>query len=166
MHETWIEPALERNLRPVRAPGQLWDLISRPPKRGPRLNLKLASALAAVVMASAWALHPRTASIESSRAGEIREWVRARTGLDVSLAPDSRARLLGAKASGKSAEVRFRVAGREGVLRIAKAGPSDGPGHRFLSRASWAMGGQMYTVAAGDVQAACALCHAGEVALN
>src|SRR5258708_7198559 len=119
MDKSWMEPALERHLGPVAAPEELWDRVRSPQRRTPVLGWRLAFA-AMLAVATAWALHARGASIESDRAGEIREWVKARTGLDVPLAPS--AAVCGGRVVGGAAEIRYRVRNREATLLVAKAG--------------------------------------------
>lgn len=154
MNKSWIEPVLDRNLRPLAAPEELWDRVRNPQPRKAAPHWKLAFALVLAV-ATAWALHPRAASFESDRAGEIREWVKARTGLDVPLAAS--APVCGSRVIGSSAEIRYRVRGREATLLVAKTDRFTA-GHQFVSRSSWILRGQLYTASA-DLQSACALCH-------
>jgi hypothetical protein len=165
------------------------------------------AAMLAVVMA--WGLRPHEMNLEaqaqralagralasgssvlelrSSSASEIRMWIRAHTGLDITLpqSPAPSIRLLGAHmmpavagrddATEKVAEVVYRVDGHEAVLLVAKAqGSGSGPGrHHFVSGSitsgpqahsfSWTMRGQLYTLACAQpefLQAACRLCHA------
>jgi hypothetical protein len=151
MNRNWIEQVLERELRPVAAPRELWDRVQEP-RRAPVMRWKLAFVLMAAV-ATAWALHPRTSSIESDRAGEIREWVKARTGLDVPLAPLATVKLCGARTFGNSAEIRFRVENRDVVVSITKAERFTGS-HEF-NGSSWIWRGIAFT---GD-RNACLLCH-------
>ena len=155
MDKSWMEPVLERHLGPVPAPEELWDRVRGPRRKTAVFGWKLAFA-AMLVVATGWALHPRGVSIESERAGEIREWVRARTGLDVPLAAS--ARVCGGRVVGGSAEIRYRVRDREAILLVAKAERFTA-GHEFVSRSSWILRGQSYTVSAADLQTACVLCH-------
>src|SRR5579872_2466414 len=119
MDKSWIAPVLGEHLRPVAAPAELWDRVQQPRRSRafPLWKLALASV---VVIATAWALHPRSASMESESAGQIREWVKARTGLDVPLVPSSAVRMCGARVVGSSAEIRFRVQDRETTVLVAR----------------------------------------------
>jgi len=167
MHRSWIEPVLDRHLGEVAAPDELWDRVRTPVSRPrPVLEWKLAFALMAVI-ASAWALHPRAASIQSDRASEIQQWMKTRCGLDVPLTPAVQVRLLGARQTGAgTAEIRYRLHDREATVLVSKAGQFT-DGHRFVGETSWIWRGQLYTVASADFQAACLLCHAdGASALN
>lgn len=150
---SWIEPVLERSLRSVEAPHELWDRIEhpRPVRVFPAWKLAFASL---AVIAAAWAIYPRT-SIESESAAQIREWVKARTGLDVPLAPAASVRMCGARVFGSSVEIRFRVADRETTVQIAKADHLS-RSHEF-NGSSFVWHGQSYT--ASDEAAACLLCH-------
>ncbi len=152
MNKSWIEPILENELRPVAAPDELWNRMQRP-KRPPVVRWQLVFA-SVVAVASAFALHPRPASMESARASEIREWVKARTGLDVPLAPSAGVRLCGARVFGSSAEIQFRARGNNATLLIAKA-DHVARSHEF-NGSSWTLRGQTYT---SSVHEACLLCH-------
>ena len=157
MNKSWIESVLDRNLHPVAAPAELWDRVRNPRPR-PVLQWKLAFALV-VAVATAWALHPRTASIQSESARDVREWVKARTGLDVPLSPAAPIRLCGSSVFGNgSAEIRYRVRNREAAMLVAKAERYTST-HRFVSHNTWILRGQSYTVASADLQTACLLCH-------
>jgi hypothetical protein len=151
-HKNWIESTLERELRPIKAPNELWSRVQNPQPH-PLPQWKLAVALMLAV-ATAWALHPRSVSIESDRPAEIRDWIRARTGLDVPLAPSSSIHLCGARAFGSSAEIKFRSGAREGILLIARADHA-AASHEF-SGSTWTLHGQTYT---SEAHAACLLCH-------
>lgn len=157
MSHDWVGPELERHLRPVTAPDELWDRVQNPRARRPVIAWKLAFA-AMVVMATAWALHPRTASFESDRAGDIRDWVKARTGLDIPLSPAAPLHLCGSRVMGDgTAEIRYRLHDREATLLVAKAERFTS-GHEFVTGTTWILHGQSYT-ATGDLQGACLLCH-------
>ena len=148
MYKSWIEPVLDRHLRPVAAPRELWDRVNNPVVRPrPVAQWKLAFALLLVV-ATAWALHPRGASIDSDRASEIEKWVNARCGLNIALTPSQQIQLLGARQLGTaSAEIRYRLHEHESTLLLSKV---DQGGHH----------GQAYTIVSADLQNACLLCHA------
>ena len=166
MNPNWIEPLLDRHLRPAAAPRELWNRIQDPQPRPKRLlHWKLAVALMLAV-ATAWALHPRAVSMDSDRAADIREWVRARTGFDVPLSPTAPIQLCGSRVVGaSSAEIRYRSGDHEAVLLVARADHYTS-GHQFIGRNAWILRGQSYSVSAADLQSACLLCHAGESALN
>jgi hypothetical protein len=117
---------------------------------------------------------PADLEFRSAEAGEIQAWVKTRTGLDVPILaePAPTIRLLGAQVvTGRTmmAEVGYRIGDRDAVLLISKAdstrtgnGRHSGPfgDTRYFS---WAMGGQVYTLACAtpeDLRVACQLCHA------
>jgi hypothetical protein len=164
-------------------------------KRSNRQMLVWAVAAAAVVVAAVvvWQFRLRPEALvaralqrgagqlefRSEQAVAIREWVKGRTGLDVPLLPDPPAsiRLVGASvadwARTPTAEVVFRVGGRDQVLLVSKADPKlvGNATHRFLSSSqyhgarisSWLMHGQLCTLACPipqNPQAGCLLCHA------
>ncbi len=152
MKENWIENLLDRELRPMAAPDELWDRIHRP-QPAPILRWRLAFALV-IAVATAWALHPRAVAIQSERASEIHDWVKSRTGLDVPLAPSSSVKLCGARVSGHSAEIQFRTGVHDATLLVAKADHAAAT-HEFSSN-SWTLRGQTYSSAD---RTACLLCH-------
>src|SRR5580704_6578643 len=118
MQNTPVEALLERHLRPVAAPAELWGRVRNP--RVPQKqttpgklawavaalglfaaavsSFKMPSSFAANEAAALQALARGTGDLEfqSAKATEIRAWVRTRTGLDVPLpdAPASAIRLL------------------------------------------------------------------------
>jgi len=103
---------------------------------------------------------------------ELRTWVKSGTGMDLPLPvrTASSVELVGAYVSGKetpTAEISYRVGGRDATLVVSKI-PMEGDGrHRFVksgsfhgsSFQSWIMRGQMYTIASADARAGCLLCH-------
>ncbi|MBZ5606100.1 MAG: hypothetical protein LAO79_27725 [Acidobacteriia bacterium] len=166
MNKNWLGPLLDRNLRPVAAPEELWERVCDPrPRPKPVLRLRLALAMIAAV-ATAWALHPRTASFDSQGASEMRAWVMDRTGLDVPLSPAAPIRLCGSTAFGNgSAEIRYKLRDREARILVAKAERYT-QSHEFVSRTSSILRGQSYTVSGLDAQTACILCHVDPPAMN
>jgi hypothetical protein len=147
MYKSWIEPVLDRHMAPVAAPDELWDRVRHPVERRPIAYWKLAFAML-VVVATGWALHPRSTSMESERAGEISRWINARCGLSVPLLPSEEVRLLGARQVGAgAAEIRYRLHEHESTLLVSKI---DQGGHH----------GQAYMIVSADLQNACLLCHA------
>jgi hypothetical protein len=105
MHKSWVEQVLERRLRPVAAPDELWDRVQNPQRKTSVFGWKLALA-AMLVVATAWAVHPR--SLESGSAGEIRAWAGS-----LPLAP--------AAPKCGSGMARIRVHDRGTTLLVAKA---------------------------------------------
>ncbi|HEY6344191.1 MAG TPA: hypothetical protein VIY49_22085 [Bryobacteraceae bacterium] len=105
-----------------------------------------ASAAAALLLA---AFYFQPASLSSSNAVEIRNWVQVRAGIDLPLRadPPSAIRLTGARVSHRITEVTFEIGGRAGVLRVpAKAT------HQSYKLAC---------ATAEDERLACLLCHSG-----
>ena len=183
--DTWLRPELERHLRQVAAPEELWERIQRPRAEEGRMRIAPLVWLAAatVTAAAVWGFFPRTEGRERMdlRAGtypEIRAWVKAQTGMDLPLPSEApravRVRSVCAVRGGSPAvEVAYRVDGRDAMLSVAKAGPelSGEARHRFLKCESpkgprvsrWVMRGQVYTLAfssPGELRDECLLCHA------
>jgi hypothetical protein len=161
-NESWVDEALRRRLRPVAAPAELWDRVTDPrPRPKPGVRWKLAVAMAAAVV-TALAVHPRTASLDSGHAQEVRAWVMQQTGLDVPLSPAQPLRLCGTTSfENGSAEIRYQLGDLEARMLVAKAERYTAT-HQFVTRTSWIMRGQSYTVQ--DAQTACLLCHVEPVA--
>ena len=171
---------LEQGLRPVAAPDELWQRIvrPRPPKpRRSRIPVVLAAAAAALVAAVAMSRGSDEIEFRASTAGEIRNWVKHRTGMDIpfpeSTPPDIwLAGVCAVKGGTPTVKVSYRVHGRDAELLVSKA-PNDGDEatmHHALKCesvgrnrvSSWTMGGQRYTLAyaaAGDARDECRLCH-------
>jgi hypothetical protein len=131
---------LEQNLGRVEAPAELWDRVTRgrETKRSrmwPRWAL--AAACASVAMAGIF-YRP---AVQSNDPALIREWVKARTGMDVPLAGQHAIQLTGARVvkTGK-----IEIAYRSGVVLVSKA---EGAGAHWGS----------YAVACEKT--ACVLCH-------
>src|SRR6516162_9571137 len=119
--KSWIERELENHLRPTAAPDELWDRVRNPKPRPAQIVWWKPAFALVLAVATAWALHPRAALLESGRAGEIHDWVMARTGLDVPLSPAAPLQLCGTRITGKNAEIRYKLHDREGALLVAKA---------------------------------------------
>jgi anti-sigma factor RsiW len=165
------------------------------PKRSNRQMFVWAAAAAAVIVATllVWQLRLRPEALaaqalrrgasqlefRSEQAAAIRAWVKDRTGLDIPLLADPPAsiRLVGASVADwgrtPTAEVVYRVGGRDAILLVSKADPklSGNATHRFLSSgkyqgarvSTWLMHGQLCTLACPipqNPQAGCLLCHA------
>jgi hypothetical protein len=197
--KVWLEAVLTQHLGRVAAPPELWDRIQAPgpalPKRSNRQMLAWALAATALLVAAVvvWQLRLRPEALvaqalqrgagqlefRSEQAPAIRAFVKERTGLDIPLLPNPPAsiRLVGASVAGwartPTAEVVFRVGGRDEVLLVSKADPKlvGNATHRFLSSSqyrgarisSWLMHGQLCTLACPipqNPQAGCLLCHA------
>ncbi len=146
-----IESILEQNLRPVRAPEELWERVNAPGKKKDR-RLVWAMAAAMIVAGLAWSLG-RVETFRSSEPAAIRAWVISRTGMDVPLVGGE---VAGARVRHGTVEVAYRA----GALVVAKAsGPGDSVHWGKAVPVSWTMGGQVYTLE-GDLEAGCRLCHA------
>jgi hypothetical protein len=202
--DMWLEPVMERHLTPVAAPDELWRRVRNPAVARPRVRrwnpvviLEAVALLAALVYTPFFVYRNRTVSREalavaalhrgaqdlelrSSTVGEIRDWVKARTGLDIPLpesAPEC-VRMSGAcsvKGGGAMVEVAYRMNGRNAVMLVSRAPEAalpDDARHRFLKSqsiggtrvSSWVMRGQLYTLAfagVGDARDECRLCHDG-----
>jgi hypothetical protein len=105
-----------------------------------------ASAAAALLLA---AFYLQPATLLSSNAVEIRNWIQIRAGIDLPLRanPSSAIRLTGARVSHRTTEVTFEIGGRAGALRVPA-----GATH------------QSYKLACAtpeDERLACLLCHSG-----
>jgi hypothetical protein len=181
----WLEQVLRRDLQRVSAPDDLWKRV-RFGKRerrnrtgtGPVWLGAGALALAASLLAVTWGHHTRPASrepaIQSDNAGEIRAWVRERTGLEIPFAAVAPAsiRMVGARIvepAVPAVEVRFRAGGHDAVLLVVRSASTSfqsrahGMHSGSASTVSWTTAGQSYTLTAPDadaLHAACSACHA------
>ncbi|HTS78552.1 MAG TPA: hypothetical protein VMG40_20245 [Bryobacteraceae bacterium] len=138
---------LEQSLGRVEAPAELWDRVleGRSSRRvsAPHRRAWIA-ALACAAAAMVWAM-VNTPSLRSDDPAVVREWVKARTGMDVPLARSQSVRLTGARVvnSGRI-ELAYRAGDRAGVVTISRI---------ENGRAHWG-------ALAVDCQApACGLCH-------
>ncbi len=194
----WLEPLLTEHLGHVAAPQELWDRVQAPRPLAVRSSRRqifvwavAAAALLVVTAAAMWQFRLRPEAIaalalrrgagqlefRSEEAGAIRAWVKERTGLVIPLLADPPAsiRLVGASVSDAgrtpTAEVVYRVGGRDAILLVSKADPKLTGSHRFLSSghyqgarvSTWVMRGQLCTLACPipqNPQAGCLLCHA------
>jgi hypothetical protein len=163
---TWLEPELQRGLREVTAPPELWDRIQSP-KTVPlgANNRRLVWAMAATVVLIAIGLSavhrdntglPALTSDRCQNPAQLRAWVRARTGLDLPFRADSSpsVQLIDARTVSGRVEIAYRAGNRDAVLLIsrASAGSPDVANHA----------GQRFTLASNDpadLQLACKLCH-------
>jgi hypothetical protein len=183
----WLEPELQRGLRPVHAPAELWNRVqgaqaapSSPSNRGLVWAMAAAVTLAAVALslvrttdetAALRALNndPESVAFHCQNPAQLRAWVRAKTGLDLplraELAPSIE--LIGAQTMEGNAEVEvaYRAADRDAVLLVSRAdsGPASvSHSHASGNVSSWVMAGQRFTLASAspaDLQLACKLCH-------
>jgi hypothetical protein len=156
--EGWLKKLLERNLRPVSAPDELWDRIQQPRVRQTHSGFAPLAVLAVATLAAVavWGFYPRSAQstqelavaglssspetleLQSGTLPEIRAWVKTRTGLDLPLPSEAShaVRLKGVCTvrGGATVEVAYRVSGHNAALLVSKASPEiagDGR-HRFL----------------------------------
>ena len=162
-HKQWMEEELERSLRRVSAPEELWDRIQSPQHVRARVRTRfMAWATVPVLMfAALWGSHSRnnpSVQFHSSDPAEIRAWVKANAGLDVPLHAGN---LAGAKVvSARTAEIAYKVAGRDVSLLVSDARTSVRRNGRSVS---WMSGGQTYLLACAEPQdfKACVMCHVG-----
>jgi len=182
----WIESELARKLSRVEAPEELWDRTlanTRGSETAPSVRPlfsgeKLAWALVAVTLLVVliWGVPSRRdLVIRSASATQIREWVKANSGLDVPLLADSSGvRLTGARVSHDGVEIACRIGKHDAKLLISKNKSS--VQHAALnansSAISWGMNNRLYTLACAtpeDLRIACLLCHSSSerrMALN
>jgi len=200
----WLEAELIRNLGGEPAPDALWERIegrhvSRPVRSFSLPKWQVAAAL--ILMASAgilWRintisgagatmqalalqeLHGAQVDFQSDDPMEIRDWVKAKSDIDIALPAGhtvSGIRLLGARLlefrGERVAAVSYLVAAGAATLLVSRgSGRMDvaSEAHRFTPIASvsnaqlfsWRMRGQEYMIACSsmkDPQVACLLCH-------
>jgi hypothetical protein len=159
----WLEPELQRGLREVAAPPELWDRIQGSKTVAPpQSNRLLVWAMAAAVAITAVGLslihrdnvaHAPLTSDHCQNPAQLRAWVRAKTGLDLPFRADASAsiQLIEARSTGGRVEISYRAGNRDALLMLsrAEAGSSSVPHSRFtLSGADPA-----------GLQLACKLCH-------
>jgi hypothetical protein len=177
---SWLAPELERGLREVTAPPELWDRIQAPKRAPAGGSRRLAWALAAAVVLIAFGLstvHRESAAIESDsqplafhcqNPAQLRAWVKARTGLDVPLrgAPPASIQLIGARDLGprnERVEIAYRAGDRDALLLVSRASGAAVPHNNLTAKtSSWVMNGERFTLACdnpADLQLACKLCH-------
>lgn len=158
--ETWLKKTLERDLRTVSAPDELWDRIQHPRVRRTHSVLALVTVLtaaAAVAVGAVWGFFPRperstqelaVAALDNAPAGlelqsgtfpQIRAWVKERTGIDLPLpqAPSRMVTMRGVcavRGGTPGVEVAYRVSGHNAALVVSRAGPgmTGSVEHRFL----------------------------------
>jgi hypothetical protein len=108
---------LERNLGRVEAPAELWDRViggRETRRRSVWLPWALALACASVAMAGIF----YKPGLRSDDPALVREWVKARTGMDVPLATQHAVRLTGARVVKTG---RIEIGYKSGVVLISKA---------------------------------------------
>ncbi|MGP0072402.1 MAG: hypothetical protein ACLPWF_10780 [Bryobacteraceae bacterium] len=183
----WLESELQRGLRGVNAPPQLWDRVQRAqlafagPRRKARHALVWAVAAAALLIGVGLAKvsagigglrlerDSHTSALHCENPAQLRAWVRAKTGLNLPLRPDSSPsiQLIGAQTvdGSRGVEVDYRAGNCGAVLLVSRAdaGASNIAHNRVSGNvSSWVMDGQRYTLACSDpasLQLACKLCH-------
>jgi hypothetical protein len=185
----WLDAELQRGLRPVSAPAELWDRVQGKPLQAPvpratpsnrGLVWALAGAVALAVVALSLVHSPDEAlalqaladnsqqiAFRCQNPAQLRAWVRAQTGLDVPLrdARSASIELIGARADGGRVEIAYRASDRDAVLLVSRADSwAANGGHSRVSGnvSSWVTAGQRFTLAsdnAADLQLACKLCH-------
>jgi len=175
-----LELVLQRELREVSAPPELWDRLQSPasaPYRAARVSKRfyhglLAAAVTLAVVALSLVRPPvrqdsQPIAFHCQNPAQLRAWVKANTGLDVPLrgAPPASIQLIGARTGEGRVEVVYRAENRDGVLSVSSAGAgSANEPHSSISGSvsSWVMDGQRFTLTASDaaeLQLACKLCH-------
>jgi hypothetical protein len=163
---TRLEPELQRGLREVTAPPELWDRVQSP-RTVPRgaSNRGVVWAMAATVVLIAIGLSavhrdnvglPALTGDRCQNPAQLRAWVRAKTGLDLPLRAESSPsiQLIDARTVSGRVEIAYRAGNRDAVLLIsrASAGSPEAANHA----------GQQFTLASNDpadLQLACKLCH-------
>jgi hypothetical protein len=164
-----LELELQRGLREVTAPAELWNRVQAarvaPPSvssgRGPVWAMAAAVVLITVGLSVVHrdnAGFPAPAGDRCQNPAQLRAWVRAKTGLDLPLRADSSPslQLSGAQLvdGTHGVKIAYRAGNRDAVLLVSRAdGSEDTPHSRF---------GQRFTLASSDpadLQLACKLCH-------
>ena len=159
----WMEEELERSLRRVSAPEELWERIESPQKTRARVRTRFMAwaSVPAVMLVALWGSHPRNdpaIQFRSSDPAEIRAWVNANSGLDV---PLHAGHLAGASIlSARKAEIVYRFGSRDVSLFVSSVLTSV---RRDEKTTSWMAGGQAYLLACAEPEdlKACLLCHVG-----
>ena len=173
---TWLGPELERGLREVTAPPELWDRIQSP-KVVPvgasnRMAVWAMAATVVLVAIGLSAVHrdnvmlPAATADRCQNPAQLRAWVRARTGLDLPLHAGSSPsiQVIGARAVGGRVEIAYKAGNRDALLLISRenAGPANVSNRVNGNVSTWVMAGQRFTLASNDsadLQLACKLCH-------
>jgi hypothetical protein len=181
----WLDLRLVEELRPVKAPEELWMRVlagRRSPARTARwwtIRMPALVCLAVVVLIAALQSRRQTGTLESlaarelegsmmldlrsSDAAEIAAWLRREGGVDVAIPHASKVQLRGARVirrrDTRIGEVAYTVGGNTALLLVAPAGGF----YRAPARHGgtvWQSGRQVYAIACPVPLAACALCHA------
>lgn len=170
---------LERGLREVHAPPELWDRIQAPQavrRNGNSRRLMWATAATVVLAAVALSRVQSPVRQDSQRIAfhcqnpaQLRAWVKANTGFDVPLraAPPLSIQLIDAQMmeGTREVEIVYRAGNDHATLLVSRADPGAAsmPHSRISGTvSSWVMDGQRFTLACNDpagLQLACKLCH-------
>ncbi|MGA7237912.1 MAG: hypothetical protein WBY44_19660 [Bryobacteraceae bacterium] len=182
----WLELELADRLAPVRAPEALWARVnkpapstvglrkSRPGAWGWFAAAAMATATLAVTvaipspslsqLAAAELAKSLPADFQSGNPKEIAKWLRANAAVDLAIPPGTAVQLTGARAIERGGtrigEVLYRVAGRDAVLLVKRAGSLEAPTRHGQS--VWQAHGQVYALAFTEPlqpNLACRLCH-------
>jgi hypothetical protein len=175
----WLEPSLQRGLRPVAAPPDLWARIQAQsaPLPAPRTPW-FVWAMAAVVVLLAVGLSivqrerfpgdealaiqalggdTQRLAFHCQNPAQLRAWVRANTGFDLPLRAESSpfVQLIGAQMvdGARRVEIAYRAGNREAVLVLSKAdaGSPNVPHNRARGNvSSWVMAGRRFTLASDN----------------
>jgi hypothetical protein len=174
-----LELELQRGLREVSAPPELWDRVQssrRDLNRTEERSRKLVWALVPTVVLATVALSlvrppvrqdSQPIAFHCQNPAQLRAWVKANTGLDVPLraAPAASIQLIGAQSREGRVEIAYTAGNHDALLLVSRAGASSAnePHARVSGNvSSWVMDGQRFTLTASDaaeLQLACKLCH-------
>jgi hypothetical protein len=175
-----LELELQRGLRQVTAPPELWDRLQSPasaPSRAARVSKRfyqglLAAAVTLAMVGLSFVHSPARPdspklAFHCQNPAQLRAWVRANTGLDVPLrsAPPASIQLIGAQSREGRVEIAYTAGNHDALLLVSRAGAGSAnePHSRISGNvSSWVMDGQRFTLTASDaaeLQLACKLCH-------
>jgi hypothetical protein len=181
-----LELELSEHLAPVRAPDALWMRVNRPASPasarrtlGPgawgwiAAAAMVAATLAVTLaipspnlsqLAAAELAKSRPADFQSTDPKEIAKWLRANAAVDLSIPPGTTVQFTGARTierdGARIGEVLYRVAGRDAVLLVGRAGALEAPTRH--GQPGWQAHGQVYALAFAEPaqsRLACRLCH-------
>ena len=202
-----LDPVLKKHLGRVEAPANLWNHVrGHVAIRRTWVSWGAWATVAAalVVSAGGWTLlqqlrtpqsmeaqavaalnqGARDLGLQTESAGEVRNWVKKSSGIDIPLPPKHTAmvRIIGASITtdrNPIAQVSYQVGEYRAALLVTKdpTGKTTYPHHEARDSdpyetarvSSWSMKGQSYTLAwsaPGEARVACLLCHGTEPAVG
>jgi len=205
--ENNLDPVLEKHLGRVEAPANLWSHVRQPAAVRPTSvswSAWVTVAATLAITAGGWTLWqqmrtpqsveakavaalsqgPEDLGLHSENAGDVRNWVRTNSGIDIPLPPKHSAmvRIIGASVTEDTnpiAQVSYEVGEYRAALLVTKdpTGKTTYPHHEARDSdpyqtarvSSWSMKGQSYTLAwsaPGEARVACLLCHGTEPAVG